>query len=107
MRNPAGVECKYFYGNYYRGRHDEECRFIGKVQPPKNWSPDICKNCPVPEIISANGCTNLVLVGRIERRLIGKRHMVVSAFCTKSQKNVPEPRIGCGSCHPGNDLISE
>ena len=29
MKTPAGKECKYFYGNYYRGAHQEECRLIG------------------------------------------------------------------------------
>ena len=28
MRTPAGKECKYFYGNYFRGRKTEECRLL-------------------------------------------------------------------------------
>ena len=29
MKTPAGTECKYFYGDYYRGRNHEECRLLG------------------------------------------------------------------------------
>ena len=44
MRTPAGFECKYFYGNYFRGRNEEECRLIGNTPPPHNWTPDLMQN---------------------------------------------------------------
>jgi hypothetical protein len=101
MRTPAGFECQYFYGNYFRGRSNEECRLIGIVTAPNNWSPDICKTCPVPAIQRANACTNLSLHAEIHRSFLGlKRKVKISAYCEKSQRNVGEPEIGCGLCHP-------
>lgn len=106
MRTPAGFECRYFYGNYFRGRKQEECRLIGNVPPPRNWSPDLCKTCPVPGILRANSCPNMVLEGEVDRTLFGlRRRVTVSAYCTKSKKTVTEPEIGCGECHPINDLF--
>ena len=100
MRTPAGIECRYFYGDYYRGHHQEECRLIGNAPPPNNWTPDLCRSCPVPGLIRANACPNLVLEGTITRTMLGLRRSVkVSAYCTKSHKPVPEPQIGCGECH--------
>ncbi len=108
MRTPAGFECKYFYGNYFRGRNEEECRLIGDVPSPQNWKPDLCKTCPVPGILQANACPHLVLHGEVSRQLLGiKRRVKVSAYCVKSQLNVKEPEIGCGQCHPEIDLFFE
>jgi hypothetical protein len=100
MRTPAGVECRYFYGNYFRGRKQEECRLIGDTPPPNHWTSDLCRSCPVPGILRANACPNLVLEGSVSRTFLGLRRMVkVSAYCTKSHKPVAEPHIGCGECH--------
>ncbi len=96
MRTPAGFECRYFYGNYHRGRKQEECRLIGD-----NWSPDLCKTCPVPAILRANACTHMVFEGTVNRFLFGlKKQVTVKAYCTKSGQAVEEPEIGCGQCHP-------
>lgn len=101
MRTPVGFECPYFYGNYYRGRHEEECRLIGSVPPPHNWTPDLCKTCPVPAIHRANACQNMVLHAEVGSLFLGLRKRVkISAYCVKSERNVTEPEIGCGLCHP-------
>jgi len=48
----------------------------------------------------ANSCPNLMLEAKVERWLFGlRRSIVVSAFCTQSLQDVPEPEIGCGQCH--------
>jgi len=100
MRTPAGIECRYFYGDYYRGRHEEECRLIGYARPPKQWTPDLCRSCPVPGILRANACPNMVLEGEVVRTLLKVRRVVkVSAFCTKSHEIVAKPQIGCSQCH--------
>ncbi len=100
MRTPAGVECPYFYGNYFRGRKQEECRLIGNQPPPHDWRPNLCENCPVPAITRANACPNMVLSGTVENQLLGLRRRVrVSAFCKLVQQAVNEPEIGCGHCH--------
>ena len=101
MRTPAGKECRYFYGDYYRGRDHEECRLLNAASPPQKWAPELCFTCPVPEIISANACTNMVLEGQVKRLLpFTKGKVQVKAYCTKTLRDVPEPQIGCGECHP-------
>ena len=81
MRTPSGIECPHFYGNYFRGRNDEECRLIGKQAPPRNWTPDLCKTCPVPGIARANACRNMILQAGVELRWLGlSRHVRVTAF---------------------------
>jgi hypothetical protein len=100
MRTPAGKECRYFYGNYFRGRNIEECRLLEASNPPQIWKPMLCETCPVPSIQMANGCENLVLEAKIHRPfLIGKPEVQIQAHCNKTNQDVPEPHIGCGECH--------
>ncbi len=101
MRTPAGKECQYFYGDYYRGRNKEECRLIDQGEGPSQWNPDLCKTCPVPDILAANACPNLILEADVVRQfaLLGKK-VKVTAYCTKTKANVREPKVGCGQCHP-------
>ncbi len=101
MKTPAGTECPYFYGNYFRGRSQEECRLIGYQPPPHHWSPNLCKSCPVPAIQRHNACPNMVLEAEVQNNLFGLfRRVKVSAHCTLSQGPVADPHIGCGQCHP-------
>lgn len=101
MRTPAGKECRYFYGDYYRGREKEECRLLAATPAPQRWSRDVCFACPVPDILLANACPHLTLEGHIERPFPFLRRIVrVSAHCNKTLQAVDEPRIGCGECHP-------
>jgi hypothetical protein len=99
MRTPAGKECKYFYGDYYRGRNNEECRLL--KASGERWSPDLCKTCPVPEIQLANACEFLQLRGKVARPFNAgfQRRVQVTAFCEKTKRHVKEPHIGCGECH--------
>ncbi len=98
MKNPAGQECPYFYGDYYRGREVETCRLL----PPGDWQPDLCAACPVPGIRRANACKHMVLNAAVRRRWRRgfKKQVVVSAWCEKTQQAVAEPQVGCGQCHP-------
>jgi hypothetical protein len=108
VKTPAGNECKYFYGNYFRGRKNEECRLIGNAAPPQNWTPDLCKTCPVPHILLANACPNMVLKPDVRGKLIKfKRRVKINAYCTKVNRAVSEPEIGCGECHPLPPVFSE
>jgi hypothetical protein len=101
MRTPAGKECKFFFGDYYRGREREECRLIGDTPKPRHWTPDLCKTCPVPGILHANGCVHMQLTGRVSPGfLVIKRRVQVSAFCSKSSQVVEKPHVGCDICHP-------
>ena len=113
MRTPAGKECRYFYGDYYRGRKQEECRLLGGVDPPLQWKPTYCTSCPVPEITLANACEHLVLLPRLERPFpFFQLHVAVNTKCIKTSRSDFDPHIGCGECHPmpsifsGNDFVS-
>ena len=100
MRTPAGKECQFFYGDYYRGRNHEECRLLASADPIIPWKPDLCKTCPVPDILMANACTYMILDPFIERALfIGKKHVGVKTNCSKTDRLGFDPHIGCGECH--------
>jgi len=101
MRTPAGKECQYFYGDYYRGRKHEECRLLASNHPALHWTPDLCSTCPVPEILLANACTYMVLEPRVDRPFpFIKRQVRIRTYCTKTQRSDFDPHIGCGDCHP-------
>ena len=100
MRTPAGKECKYFYGDYYRGRSHEECRLLASVSPQLPWKPDLCRTCPIPEIMLANACLHMRLEPYLERHFpFGKRQVRVKTYCEKTQRKGFDPHIGCGECH--------
>ncbi len=100
MRTPAGKECSYFYGNYFRGRNEEECRLL--QASGERWTADLCRTCPVPMIQQANACEFLKLHGTVVRPISSllQRRVQVSAYCEKAQRSVSEPEVGCGECHP-------
>lgn len=100
MRTPAGTDCQYFYGDYFRGRSVEECRLLNATG--ERWTPDLCKTCPVPGISRANACENLQLRASVGRPLSAAfmRRVQITAVCQKSGRSVSEPQIGCGECHP-------
>lgn len=100
MRTPAGKECRYFYGNYFRGRSQEECRLLSSAHPPLAWRPAMCNSCPVPGILLANACEFMVLEPHLVRPLkIRKQQVAVKTHCLKSQRSGFDPHIGCGECH--------
>jgi len=100
MRTPAGIECKYFYGDYYRGRNHEECRLL--LSSSQKWTPNLCTTCPVPSITRANACQYMVINAKVKRSglKLFKPQVTVSAFCEKTNRKVNQPHIGCGDCHP-------
>jgi len=108
MKSPAGTECPYFYGDYYRGRSNEECRLIGNAPAPGHWTRDLCEVCPVPRIARANSCEFMTLTASVNHGILGiGKKVVISAYCRKSNSDVKTPEIGCGICHPLGDYINE
>lgn len=101
MKTPAGRECRYFYGDYYRGREQEECRLLATASPPLPWKPELCATCPVPDIIRNNACQHMVLVPGLERNFpFIKKQVKVRTYCTQTNREGFDPNIGCGECHP-------
>jgi hypothetical protein len=107
MRVPlTGKECPYFYGDYHRGRHHEECRLMTQSDPP--WEMKYCKTCPVPDSVLANACPHMILSGEITKGLLGiNRKVKISAYCTKTHMEVENPYVGCGECHNILELFKE
>ena len=101
MRTPAGKECRYFYGNYHRGRGIEECRLLMDASPALAWKPELCNTCPVPEILLNNACENLILQPSLGRGFpFVKQNVRVKTLCLKTHREGFDPNIGCGECHP-------
>ncbi|MGB9673344.1 MAG: hypothetical protein ACPL3P_04340 [Anaerolineales bacterium] len=107
MRTPAGKECPYFYGDYYRGRNNEECRLLQDANPALPWKAALCQTCPVPSIRQANACPDMQLIPSLARSFpFLKQEVHIRAYCIKSHQDVPEPHVGCGICHPLNFIES-
>lgn len=101
MRTPAGQECRFYYEDFYRGSSTQECRLIAANPRSERWEPGLCARCPVPGILRANACPNMVLEGRVARRWFGLvRRVEVYAVCTERAVEVHDPYVGCGHCHP-------
>jgi hypothetical protein len=111
MRTPFGQECRYYYQDFHRGRSLQECRLVAEAPSSADWYPDLCRDCPVPGILRANGCARLRLAGRVSKGFLGfGRRMAISATCALSGGPVAEPHVGCGQCHldsPGASLFGQ
>jgi hypothetical protein len=100
MRTPAGKQCSYFYGDYYRGRQFEECRLLTHTNPPLPWRPALCSTCPVPGIQMANACPHMVLEPRLKRPFpFVSQKVEVRTYCSSSCREGFDPHVGCGECH--------
>jgi hypothetical protein len=99
MITPAGKECRFYYEDYNRGREVQECRLIAQNPRSVPWRPRLCFTCPVPDILRANACPNMVLEGWVGRRWLVLGQVKVRAYCTKTRQYVEDPYTGCGECH--------
>jgi hypothetical protein len=81
-----------------RGRTTQECRLIAANPDSRAWHPNLCKTCPVPEILRANACANMTLEAQVGRRWLVLPQVRVRAFCSLSGQEVTEPMVGCGRC---------
>lgn len=105
MLTPAGQECPYYFEDFHRGRNRQECRLIDQTPNGGTWSPELCAKCPVPRIVMANACSNLVLEARVKSGFLGMgKGVEISASCIETLEPVVEPEIGCGHCHKNLNL---
>lgn len=108
MLTPTGKECRYFYGDYFRGRNVEECRLLQSASPEIEWKPDYCFTCPVPDILLANACSSMELEPRLARMFpFGKKTVKVKSYCKKTLREGFDPHIGCGECHILPEVYTE
>jgi hypothetical protein len=99
MITPAGIECRFYYEDFYRGNSEQECRLIEKNPRSAPWEPKDCSNCPVPEILMANSSPDLILEGSIKKGVLGMgRRVEVTAFCSRHLIDVDKPEVGCPQC---------
>jgi hypothetical protein len=97
MLTPYGKECAFYYQDFHRGRSLVECRLLG---PGSGWEARLCRTCPVPGILLANACPEMILSGKVTPGLFGLgRNITVTAYCRRSNRAVADPHIGCGECH--------
>lgn len=108
MRTPYGKECRYYYADYFRGKETQECRLIQANAAAAAWKPALCQACPVPAVLLANACPNLVLRGRVGKAMFGLIQRVeIKAACREYRVEVDQPRVGCGYCHEFLDRAQE
>ena len=111
VKTPYGQTCNYYYEDFNRGRSLQECRLVQTQPGAELWRPEVCATCPVPGILLANACPNMVLEGRVTKRWFGLLKQVdVYAACTFKAVEVPEPHVGCGECHrhrPGGAIFEK
>lgn len=99
MKTPFGKECRFYYEDYFRGREKKECRLIDSNPNSEPWSVSLCQSCPVPDILLANACPNLILQARVRSNLFGLLKSVeIQTACRKYRLQVDEPKVGCGHC---------
>ncbi len=111
MRTPAGKECPYYYANFHRDSHVQECRLIKGNPQSLPWRPEDCKDCPVPAVVAANASPDLRLELIIRPAFMGLgRRKSLTAFCNKHAVPIEDPYIGCARCaaeRPGLDLFKQ
>jgi hypothetical protein len=74
---------------------------LDSASPSLRWTQDLCFTCPVPEILRANACQNLILEPKLVRPFpFLKRRVYINTHCTKTMRENFDPHIGCGECHP-------
>jgi len=99
MKTPAGKECKYYYGDFHRGRNVQACRLIEKNPDSPPWYPKLCYSCPVPDILRDNPSDTLKLDGKVVKKFFGfKQQVEVEGWCSECFNVVPDPRQGCPNC---------
>ncbi|MCB0154481.1 MAG: hypothetical protein KDF65_06750 [Anaerolineae bacterium] len=99
MKTPAGKECKYYYGDFHRGRNVQACRLIERNRDSQPWQPHLCQSCPVPEILRANRSGMLKLDGKVVKKFFGfKQEIEVEGWCSECFTVVPDPKRGCPIC---------
>lgn len=92
------VNCRYFYGDYFRGKHKEECRLLAaNPDNPHAWKRSHCDSCPVPEILIASNSRDLALEATVVKRFLRGQVEVTFAVCTKHMEELADPRF-CPKC---------
>lgn len=92
------VNCRYFYGDYFRGKQKEECRLL--AANPNNqrpWRRALCDRCPVPQLILDSNSRDLMLEAEVKRSFLREQVVVTFAVCAHHMIELTDPRR-CPQC---------
>ncbi len=92
------VNCRYFHGDYFRGKNVEACRLLeANPDNPIPWKRKHCDGCPVPEVIIGSNCRTLELEGTVKRQFLRERVEITFAVCTRHMEQLSDPLV-CPLC---------
>ncbi len=95
---PQPVNCRYFYGDYYRGNKRETCRLL--EASPRNerpWKRKLCNSCPVPDLLLTSNCPSLLLEVEVKKRFLSERVEVTFSVCNEHLIELDDP-LFCPQC---------
>ncbi len=96
MGNP--VNCRYFYGDYFRGKNVEECRLLeANPSNQRAWRRKLCDSCPVPETLITSNCRDLGLEAEVQRKFLREQVVITFSACTKHVLELDDP-LYCPKC---------
>ncbi|MCB0129396.1 MAG: hypothetical protein KDD78_01045 [Caldilineaceae bacterium] len=92
------VNCRYFYGDYFRGKNQEECRLIdANPNNSRPWRRKLCDSCPVPALLITSNCRDLALEAEVKRKFLRDQVEITLAICTKHILELDDPNY-CPQC---------
>jgi hypothetical protein len=92
------VNCRYFYGDYFRGKNKEACRLIeGNPKNERPWRRKLCDSCPVPALLIASNSRDLLLEAEVKRKFLWDAVEVTFAVCAKHMLELSNPDY-CPAC---------
>ncbi len=91
------VNCRYFYGDYHRGKDYEECRLIKRNPESRPWRRALCDACPVPDLLQNTTCREIALEATVTRRWGLLERVEVYAVCARHLIELSDPRH-CPQC---------
>lgn len=101
MSNP--VNCRYFYGDYFRGKNFEECRLLAEnPNSQRPWRRQLCNSCPIPETLIASNSRDLALEAEVKRKFLRDQVVITFAVCTRHMLELDDPRQ-CPKCAAEQD----
>jgi hypothetical protein len=101
------VSCRYFYGDYFRGKNHEECRLLdASPDNQRSWHRKLCDTCPVPELLMSSNSRDLLLEAAVKRSFLRERVEVTFAVCATHMLELDNPGF-CPECARQQDLPVE
>jgi hypothetical protein len=92
------VNCRYFYGDYFRGKNREECRLLAaNPNNPRPWRRSLCDSCPVPKLLMDTNCADLLLEAEVKRKFLREQVDVTFAVCARHRLELDNPG-NCPEC---------